>query len=151
MLPYTLVELINQLKFSMTLSYVSHYLTYIRYGFFCAKFYLLFLCNYKFRRDFFRVFEKKPSNGLVTTLNGTVLRLNSDLELNRGLTMKRNVKKVMFQRMFSSRRKRSRTPTTTGQLTIKRKSRNLTLTTRSTRTNTIQQSSQINNISTSQV
>jgi hypothetical protein len=116
-LPYTLVELINQFKFNMTLSYVSQYLTYVRYVFFCLKFYLLFLCNFKFRRDFFRVFEKKSTN------NNT----NSS-KLNRNITIQRNSKKEMFQRFFS---KRYRTRTI---LQKKRNIHNLTNSNKTTQT-----------------
>lgn len=100
MLPYSLIELINQLKFNMTLNNILQYLTYIRYLFYCSKFYLIFMVNIKFRREFFKMFRFKNKRN-------SIMHIDNNLEVTRTFIMQRNqrVKREMFQRMFSSKRK----------------------------------------------
>ena len=60
-LPYSIVELINQIKPNMNLIYAMQYLIYIRYLFYCSKFYVLCLVSYRFRRDLVRMFKRETN------------------------------------------------------------------------------------------
>lgn len=51
-LPYSIIELINQIRPSMSYMTLLQYMTYARYLFYCCKFYLLFFVSYRFRREF---------------------------------------------------------------------------------------------------
>ncbi|RNA43524.1 hypothetical protein BpHYR1_044324 [Brachionus plicatilis] len=57
-LPYSIIEMVNQIKPSLTYMSVLQYMTYIRYFFYCSKFYLLFWVSYRFRREFRKFFRK---------------------------------------------------------------------------------------------
>lgn len=56
-LPYSCIEMINQISTNFTLLQALQYMTYARYLFYSCKFYLLFLVSYRFRHEtitFFR-------------------------------------------------------------------------------------------------
>lgn len=61
-LPYSLIEMVNQIKPSLTLMSVLQYMTYTRYFFYCSKFYLLFIVSFRFRREFRKFFRKIKKN-----------------------------------------------------------------------------------------
>jgi hypothetical protein len=51
-LPYSIIDTLNQITPSMSFMAVLQYMTYVRYIFYCCKFYLLILVSYKFRKEF---------------------------------------------------------------------------------------------------
>lgn len=77
-LPYSLIEMINQTKPSLTYMSVLQYMTYIRYFFYCCKFYLLFFVSYRFRREFRKFFRKihKSKKKARDSLNLELKHLN---------------------------------------------------------------------------
>jgi hypothetical protein len=61
-LPYTIIELINHVHTHMSFMRLLRYMTYLRYVFYCCKFYVLFLISYKFRSDVKRFISRTGSN-----------------------------------------------------------------------------------------
>nr|QVK45708.1 G protein-coupled receptor [Proales similis] len=47
--PYSLMETINQYRPNLTFIFVLQYMTYVRYLFYCCKFYLLVIVSFRFR------------------------------------------------------------------------------------------------------
>lgn len=60
-LPYSIIELINQMSPNLTIMTLLQYMTYVRYLFYCCKFYLLFFVSYRFRREFSKFFKNNKS------------------------------------------------------------------------------------------
>jgi hypothetical protein len=56
-LPYSIFELINQIRPYLSIIQLLQYMTYLRYMFYCCKFYLLYIASYKFRKEFKMLFK----------------------------------------------------------------------------------------------
>ena len=56
-LPYSIFELINQIRPYLSIIQLLQYMTYLRYMFYCCKFYLLYIASYKFRKEFKKLFK----------------------------------------------------------------------------------------------
>lgn len=80
-LPYSLIEMVNQTKPSLTYMSILQYMTYIRYFFYCCKFYLLFFVSHRFRREFRKIF-RKIKNNRERTRNSLNLELKHLNDLN---------------------------------------------------------------------
>lgn len=61
-LPFSILEIINQNEPNLALFSVLQYMTYIRYLFYSSKFYLLFLVSYKFRREVIKIFTFRKTS-----------------------------------------------------------------------------------------
>jgi hypothetical protein len=57
-LPHSIIDIINQKRTTPELMTAYLYLSYMRYFFYCCKFYYLFLLSYKFRFEFKMYFKK---------------------------------------------------------------------------------------------
>jgi hypothetical protein len=58
-LPFGILEIFNQTNPKFILISALEYMSYIRYLFYCCKFYLLYIISYSFRREFFEFFQRK--------------------------------------------------------------------------------------------
>jgi hypothetical protein len=100
-LPYTIIELINHAHTHMSFMRLLQYMTYLRYMFYCCKFYVLFLISVKFRSDVKRFFNRNGSNLADddTVKNDmSVGMINSTNNINK-LVVKRNTSQNKYLEM----------------------------------------------------
>ncbi|CAF0980003.1 unnamed protein product [Brachionus calyciflorus] len=81
-LPYSIIELINQINPSLSYMTLLQYMTYIRYFFYCSKFYLLFFVSFRFRRDFRKFFINRNRRASLKRIDMELKRMNDMNKIN---------------------------------------------------------------------
>lgn len=88
-LPYSIIELINQIRPYMTFMIILQYMTYVRYLFYCCKFYLLLVVSYKFRKEF-KAFLNMSAHDSSDSMDKEVINSKSKFKISTEITCNKN-------------------------------------------------------------